>query len=503
VAEVDGVTAEFAQRLAEGELLWRLTIEHSPVGTTLVAPDGRLLSANRAFCDMLGLTEDQIRDLTFQQITHPDDLAGDLALLEETLAGRRSSYRLRKRYLHADGHVVHGDLSVALLRLPDGTPIHFISQIVDVTAATEYAEQLAATSQALDRQRRYLEAVVDSVDIGMAVLDPVDGQFVVNQRLQQYDSLAYPDGPPDQRGAPGEMFAGDGRRLDAEELPSARVTAGEEFDDLLIWVGADPLTRRAVSVSARAFRGADDEFSGTVLAYGDVTDYVRAVDAKAQFVAAVSHELRTPLTSVLGHLELLTDSPDLPASLIGRVEVIERNTRRLQELVDDLLQSAQMSDGRLAITRVPLDLAGLVVEAVEAIGPIARTAGLDLTLDVPEGGVVARVDGQRLRQVVDNLLSNAVKYTEPGGSVAVRLWQTGSTVDISVADTGIGVPPEEVDRLFRPFFRGADATARYLPGAGLGLNIVRGIVEAHGGQIHVDTALGRGSTFHVELPWRA
>jgi two-component system phosphate regulon sensor histidine kinase PhoR len=506
VGKVDAVTAQSGQQLAEGELLWRLTIEHSPVGTTLVAPDGRLLSANRALCDMLGFTEDQIRELTFQQITHPDDLAGDLALLEETLAGRRSSYRLRKRYLHADGHVVHGDLSVALLRLPDGTPIHFISQIVDVTAATEYAEQLAETSQALDRQRRYLEAVIDSVDMGVAVLDPRDGHYVINRRLQQYNSLAYPDGPPHRPGEPGgagELFAGDGRRLDAAELPSALVAAGQEFDDLMIWVGADPLTRRAVSVSARAFRSAHDEFSGTVLAYGDVTDYVRAVDAKDHFVAAVSHELRTPLTSVLGHLELLAESPDLPPSLVGRVEVIERNTKRLRELVGDLLQSAQMSDGRLAITRLPLDVSDLVVDAVEAIAPVARSASLELSLDVPEGGVVARVDGQRMRQVVDNLLSNAVKYTEPGGSVVVRLWQTESTLDLSVADTGIGVAPEEVDRLFRPFFRGADATARQVPGAGLGLNIVRGIVEAHGGEIHVHTEPGRGSTFHVELPWRA
>jgi two-component system, OmpR family, phosphate regulon sensor histidine kinase PhoR len=505
VAKVDAVTAQSGPRLAdEGELLWRLTVEHSPVGTTLVAPDGRLLSANRALCDMLGYTEDEILERTFQQITHPDDLAGDLALLEETLAGRRSSYRLRKRYLHADGHVVHGDLSVALLRRPDGTPIHFISQIVDVTAATEYAERLAETSHALDRQRRYLEAVVDAVDIGVAVLDALDGHFVVNQRLQRYNNLAYPDGPPNPPGGePGELFADDGRRLEAEELPSFRVAGGEEFDDLLIWVGADPLTRRAVSVSARPFRGADDEFSGTVLAYADVTDYVRAVDAKDQFVAAVSHELRTPLTSVLGHLELLAESPDLPGSLTGRVEVIERNTRRLQELVGDLLQSAQMSDGRLAITRVPLDVSDLVVEAVEAIAPVARAASLELSLDVPEGGVVARVDGQRLRQVVDNLLSNAVKYTEPGGSVVVRLWQTGSTLDLSVADTGIGVAPDEVDRLFRPFFRGADATARQLPGAGLGLSIVRGLVEAHGGKIHVHTEPGRGSTFHVELPWRA
>lgn len=497
------MTTQSEQRLAEGELLWQLTVEHSPVGTTLVAPDGRLLSANRALCDMLGYTEEQIRELTFQQITHPDDLAGDLALGKETLDGRRSSFRLRKRYLHADGHVVHGDLSVALLRSPDGTPIHFISQILDVTAATEHAEQLAETSRALDRQRRYLEAVVDSVDIGVAVLDPVDGYVVVNQRLQHYNNLAYPEGSGGRLGQPGDLFAEDGRRLEEEELPSARVAAGQEFDDLMIWVGTDPLTQRALSVSARSFRGAQGEFSGTVLAYGDVTDYARALDAKHHFVAAVSHELRTPLTSVLGHLELLADSPDLPASLVGRVEVIERNATRLHELVGDLLQSAQMSEGLLAITRVPLDLSVLVADAVEAVRPVARTAGLDLGLDVPEGGVVARVDGQRLRQVVDNLLSNAVKYTGPGGSVTVRLWQTDSTVDISVADTGIGVAPDEVDRLFRRFFRGAEATQRQVPGAGLGLSIVRGIVEAHGGQIHVDTTLHSGSTFHVELPWRA
>ena len=422
------MTAQSEQRLADSELMWKLTVEHSPVGTTLVAPDGRLLSANRALCDMLGFTEDEIRELTFQQITHPDDLAGDLALLEETLGGRRSSYRLRKRYLHADGHVVHGDLSVALLRSPDGAPIHFISQIVDVTSATEYAERLAQTSQALDRQRRYLEAVVDSVDIGIAVLDAVDGKMT-GRSSSTGGSGSTPTSPT--RTAPCAGWASPatcstrtGRRLEADELPSARAAAGQEFDDLMIWVGADPLTQRALSVSGRSFRGADGEFSGTVLAYGDVTDYVRAVDARDHFVAAVSHELRTPLTSVLGHLELLADSPDLPASLVGRVEVIERNATRLQELVGDLLQSAQLSDGRLAITRAPMDLSDLVVDAAEAVGPLARTAGLDLRLDVPEDGVVARVDGQRLRQVVDNLLSNAVKYTEPGGSVAVRLWRT-------------------------------------------------------------------------------
>ncbi len=487
-------------QVAGGEQLWQLTVEHSPVGTTLVAPDGRLLSANQALCDMLGYTEQEIVTLTFQQITHPDDLAEDLALVEESLAGQRSSYRLRKRYLHADGHVVHGDLSVALLREPDGTPIHFISQILDVTEAHEYAERLAETSRALDRQRRHLEAILDSVDIGVAVLDPDSGYLVVNRRHQQYLELAYPAGAQGAVGGPGDVFAEDGRQLEAYELPSARAAVGEEFDDLIIRVGTDPVTQRALSVSARSVRGDGGEFSGAVLAYADVTELVRALTAKDHFVAAVSHELRTPLTSVLGHLELLADLPDLSDEATERVGVVQRNAVRLRELVADLLLVAQMTDGRLALNRLPVDLAELVVEAADAAQPAAEGAGVELYVDVPAGPLVAKVDCPRLRQVIDNLVGNAVKYTEPGGSVSISLRQRGEMVELAVSDTGIGIPPEEVGRLFRRFFRGTKATQRNIPGAGLGLSIVRAIVEAHGGLVTVDSAPDEGSTFRVELP---
>ncbi|MDX6371365.1 MAG: two-component system, OmpR family, phosphate regulon sensor histidine kinase PhoR [Nocardioidaceae bacterium] len=484
-------------QVAGGEQLWELTVEHSPVGTTLVAPDGRLLSANQALCDMLGYTEREIVTLTFQQITHPDDLAEDLALLEETLAGLRSSYRLRKRYLHADGHVVHGDLSVALLRAPDGTPIHFISQILDVTEAHEYAERLAETSRALDRQRRHLEAILDSVDVGVAVLDPDSGYLVVNRRHQQYVELAHPNGTDEMA---GDIFTEDGRRLEAHELPSSRAAAGEEFDDLIIRVGTDPVTQRALSVSARSVRGDGGEFSGAVLAYADVTELVRALTAKDHFVASASHELRTPLTSVLGHLELLADSPLLPDELSDRVQVVQRNAVRLRELVADLLLVAQMKDGHLALTRLPVSLTDLVVEAADALQPAAQGAEVALDVDVPDDPVVAKVDGPRLRQVIDNLLSNAVKYTEPGGSISVRLRQSGDVVELAVSDTGIGVAPEEVGRLFGRFFRGTNATQRHIPGAGLGLSIVRAIVEAHGGLVTVDSTPGEGSTFRIELP---
>ena len=266
---------------------------------------------------------------------------------------------------------MHGDLSVALLREPDGTPIHFISQILDVTEAHEYAERLAGTSRALDRQRRHLEAILDSVDVGVVVLDPESDYLVVNRRHQQYVELAHPDGTEGMAGQLGELFTEDGRQLEAHELPSNRASAGEEFDDLIIRVGTDPVTQRALSVSARSVRGDGGEFSGAVLAYTDVTELVRALTAKDHFVAAVSHELRTPLTSVLGNLELLADSPHLSDDVADRIRVVQRNAVRLRELVADLLLVAQMTDGRLALTRLPVDLADLVVEAAEAAQPAA------------------------------------------------------------------------------------------------------------------------------------
>ena len=391
--------------------------------------------------------------------------------------------------------MVHGDLSVALLRDPDGAPIHFISQILDVTEAVE-------TAGALERQRRHLEAILDSVDVGVAVLDPANGYLVVNRRHQQFIELAHPGGGEGMVGQPGELFTPEGRRLEAAELPSTRAVAGEEFDDLIVEVGADPLTRRALSVSARSIRGPDRRTSGAVLAYYDVTDLVRAVAAKDHFVAAVSHELRTPLTSVLGNLELIQDSAELPASLVDRVRAVERNAVRLRELVADLLEVAQMTDGQLRLDRQPLDLVEIAWEAVDALWPTAALAGISLVVDGDGTPLVAEVDGPRMRQVFDNLLGNAVKYTPRGGSVTVRLGRSESGVEVWVEDTGMGMAPEEVQQVFRRFFRGAQVARRQIPGAGLGLSIVRTIVDAHGGRVEVTSRLGSGSTFHVELPVR-
>jgi len=487
-----------------GEQLWRLTVENSPVGLALVAPDGRMMTANRALCEMLGRSEDEIRGLTFQELTHPDDLDQDLELVRQALDGEHSSYRLRKRYLHASGRVVWGDLSVALLRGDDGTPLHFISQILDVTAEQEFADRLEHTTNALEHQHRRLEAVLDAADVALVVLDRNGGYEITNRSHRKLQDLAFPDGHHGLVDQVGSIFAEDGvTRLESHELPSVRAAAGEEFDDVRVWMGEDPATRRAISVSARPIHGPDGRLSGAVMASTDVTDFVRAVEIKDDFVAHVSHELRTPLTSILGYLEILLDTPGLPARVGGHLAIVERNAVRLQDLVKDLLQTVHVTDGSLELARTEVDLRQLCFDAVDSRQRQAGRGGVDLVADLPEAPLLASVDGPLFRQVVDNLLSNAIKYSTDGGTITVSIRRTddGRDIVLTVADTGIGISPEELDHLYTRFFRGDHAQMMMLPGAGLGLSIVRAIVEAHGGRIDVESAVGEGSTFRVTMPY--
>lgn len=487
-------------RLPETDDLWRLTVEHSPVGMALVSPGGDFLTANVALCDMLGYDADTMATLTFQAITHPEDLASDLRLVEQALAGTIGSYRITKRYIRADGSVLIGDLSVALLRGADGTPIHFISQIADLTERHAFVERLDAAEAAVESEQRKAEAVFDTVAVGLLLLD-ADGSYQgYNSRHQDFMDLAFPEGHHGRVGQTGFLFESEhGRPLTAEEMPTTRAAAGEEFDDFRLWVGADPDNRRALSVSARSIRDRFGTHTGAALAYQDVTELMRAIKVKDDFVSSVSHELRTPLTSAMAYLELLEDSADVGPDAQHHVAAARRNILRLSHLVADLLFSSRASSGSTIIDPYRLDVVTVLTEALESAAADAAAAGVTLEADLPDS-VVAVADGMRLRQVVDNLLSNAITYTPRDGTVTVTLTASPRYLEITVADTGEGMDEADLRDVFVRFHRGDNARRRQVPGTGLGLPIVRHIVEAHGGEVTVDSALGRGTTVTVVLP---
>lgn len=222
---------------------------------------------------------------------------------------------------------------------------------------------------------------------------------------------------------------------------------------------------------------------------------------KDEFIGLVSHEIRTPLASIIGYVELLREEgvsgPD--ADLCA--EVIERNAKRLQHLVGDLLFLSQIQSGKMAMEFQDADLAGLAASALEELRPEAQRKHIDLALSATDVPRLA-LDPMRIAQLLGNLLSNAVKFSPDGGRVEVRLRREGDQVVLAVADTGIGIPAADRERVFERFFRTAIAARHAIQGTGLGLAITKAIVEAHNGTIAVDSDEGRGSTFTVCLPLR-
>jgi two-component system, OmpR family, phosphate regulon sensor histidine kinase PhoR len=371
-------------------------------------------------------------------------------------------------------------------------------------------------NQALEEQGRRLEqalaevtanqalnqAIVTTVDVGLVALDR-NGDFrVVNPRHHEFLDLAFPDGHPRRAGEQGYSYAPNrATLLPREDMPTVRAMAGEEFSDCVIWVGRDPESRRALSVSAKPVLDAAGEFDGAVLAYQDVTDLMSALRIKDDFVASVSHELRTPLTAIMGFLDLVLDEEgSVSPSARQQLCVVKRNSERLLRLVSDLLFAAQVREGRLALDVERFDLAELAWQAVADHAPRAATESVALLHELPKS-LAVEADPVRIRQVVDNLLSNALKYTPAGGTVTLRLVEMlDDEVALVVSDTGIGIDKRELSRLFTRFFRTHDAETRAIQGVGLGLAITKSIVESHDGHIDVQSRAGEGSTFTVVLP---
>lgn len=372
--------------------------------------------------------------------------------------------------------------------------------VVVSLAIANVVQRVRGGQETIELQRRVGEAILDTVDVGLVLLDG-DGRYLtMNRRHHDFMRLAFPDGHLGRAGQLGDVFHEDGETLVThEEMPTYCATQGEEFDDQLIWVGSDALTRRALSVSSRVVVDESGRFAGAALAYKDVTDFMRALEVKEEFVASVSHELRTPLTSIHGFTSLVLERDDLPDEVVHQLRVVERNVDRLDRLVADLLQTAQVERGLVHLERERTDIAAIVRQSVEAIRPSVQAHGLTLASDVPDQ-LVVMVDPQRFAQVVDNLVSNAVKYTPAGGWVEVDLSVTHDRVELVVADTGIGIGTRDRNHVFSRFFRTRTAAQQSIQGIGLGLSITKAIVDSHGGRIEVESEEGRGSTFRVRLP---
>jgi signal transduction histidine kinase len=262
---------------------------------------------------------------------------------------------------------------------------------------------------------------------------------------------------------------------------------------------------RVVSVHLAPVTSRTD-FLGTVSIFQDITHQVEVDRLKSEFVATVSHELRTPMTSIKGYVEVLLmgAAGDLNQQQAHFLEVVKTNTERLQVLVNDLLDISRIEAGKATLAIQPLDLGEIAHEAVNELERRSQKDGKPMTIKLKTvpSLPLALGDKERVRQIFDNLLENAYQYTAEKGKIAVRIHPTGKELQVDVEDNGIGIPPEQQDRVFERFFRGEHPFVLATSGTGLGLSIVQHLVEMHNGRIWLKSAgvPGMGSVFSFTLP---
>ncbi len=262
-------------------------------------------------------------------------------------------------------------------------------------------------------------------------------------------------------------------------------------------------------VEASIAGGNREQEACAVFVFHDITELRRLEKIRKDFVANVSHELRTPLTSIKGYVEALLDGgKDDPSTAAAFLEIIMRQSNRLNLILDDLLQLSQIESGQVLFRREPVELRALLERTVAVIKPLADKKHHTLELSLPDDYVVVEGDEERLVQVFINLLENAVKYTPDQGRISMAIRQATQSrmasprpmIEIVVADSGIGIPEADRPRVFERFYRVDKARSRELGGTGLGLAIVKHIVEAHSGHVWVEGNAPRGSRFVVHLP---
>jgi two-component system sensor histidine kinase VicK len=263
-----------------------------------------------------------------------------------------------------------------------------------------------------------------------------------------------------------------------------------------------PVGEKTLQVDANPVFDAKGEMNGRVIVLHDRTREEEVQRMREELVSIVSHELRGPLTTVSGYLDVILrgEAGPVPSGIATLLGAMNENAGRLRTLIDDLLDLTRLEAGGLDMDRAPVNVTALLYCLYCDLQCRTDTKGICLQVEVPEEPIHVLGDEKRLLQVLTNLGSNAVKFTPVTGEVTLSAKQDGDRVTIKVADTGIGIPGDERERLFTKFFRSRETKRREIPGTGLGLCIAKRIVEAHEGKIQIESEEGKGTTARVTLP---
>jgi len=508
---------EAEETLRASEAQFRGIFEQAAVGICHCSLEGYFQRVNRKMVEVLGYSEAELLKLNFRDITHPDDLAEDLSRVREVMSGKATGFDMEKRYLRKDGTVIWVHLSVSTVYDRSGQAVYFVGVLEDISA------NKAATAE-LAKAKAMLDAAIEQNPIPMALATVPDGTLrFANKACKEFLGI---EDEPEYVGRPlleipqsWQEYDADGQAVSITELPLAKAMKGITTKGELYRIVRKDGGVRWELVSGAPVYGPDGDLIAAFVTFPDITDRVlaeqalaqakvRAEDAnrsKSEFLANMSHEIRTPLNGVLGMLQLLKGTPmDLEQG--GYVDKAHDAARRLLSLLSDILDFSKIEAGKLTLRTAPFALKDVFEMVSNVLGGGAMKKGVSLRLDI-DRHVPERLmgDDARIRQILFNLVGNALKFTA-SGSVRVQAWSRsgrgpdGVWLYLSVSDTGVGIAEDKLATIFDRFTQSDASYSKHYEGAGLGLAIVRRILDLMGGDICVESEQGHGTTMLVVLP---
>ncbi|MGC9526418.1 MAG: PAS domain S-box protein [Limnospira sp.] len=501
------------RQLAEGETRLRAIFEQAAVGINQADFDsGLFIRANRHFCELLGYTEAELYRKTYQEVTHPEDVARYRLPLARLYDQEISSLCIEKRYLRKDGTPIWTQVSLSLIFDSEGRPISHLAIVVDIGDRRRAQE-------ALKQSRARLES------LAMNIPGAIYSYVARSPDLFWFEYMS--GGSRELFGVEPEQVLADPNLLSNQIHPEDR----EGYYRKVIASMADltPFSHewrhvlpsgetRWILGNSRPERreNGDIVWHGVVL---DVSDRKRAAQellrakekaelasqAKSTFLANMSHELRTPLNAVLGFAQILSHADNLTAGQHNNLRIIQRSGEHLLSLINDILDLSKIEAGRVTIAEEAFDLWRMMDELRDLFSLKASQKNLHLncvrSLDVPQ---FIRSDRLKLRQILINLLGNAIKFTDQG-RVELRASRVSPSdskptcrLRLGVADSGVGMTPEEISQLCEPFFQ-AQAGVESQEGTGLGLSICQKYLHLLGSEMEIRSQLGEGTAFEFEL----
>ena len=475
----------------------------------MVGLDYILIRANKAYCDLVGYSEEELRTKTFAEVTHPDDLERNMELQRMVGAGKIGHYELEKRFIHKSGKIAHGLLIVTMVRNPEGEPLHFLGQVLDIT------ERMRA-----EKRLKWWAQVFEHTELGVCIVSADGGTIELHnsatarmlgcsgEDLSGQSTLSFSaDGTPEMVAERVRILKEKGHFTWESRI---RRKDGSEFNAL---------------INATAIRNTidGDGVMQFVVTLQDITmlkqtelELLRSKEAseaaniaKSEFLANMSHEIRTPLNGIAGMLQLL-NSTSASEEQRQYINVALDSCKSLTDLLSDILDLSRIEAGRLELNDAEFSFPAVLESVRNIFQKSAEKKGLlfqiqkDRTIPITLIG-----DSVRFKQVLFNLVGNAVKFTDTGHvTIEIDLLDTGLHdlpdriwVRCRVADSGIGIPEDKLQSVFEAFTQAETSFKRKYQGAGLGLGIVKRLVDLMGGEASISSRLGHGSTAEVVLPF--